>query len=25
MAFEGEKERAYWDNWIKIYSKVYGK
>lgn len=25
MTLEGEKEKEYWDGWIKIYSKIYGK
>ena len=25
MTLESEKEKRYWDTWIKIYSKIYGK
>lgn len=25
MVLEHEKEQAYWDTWVKIYSKIYGK
>ena len=25
MTLENEKEKEYWDGWIKIYSKVWGK
>ena len=25
IAFENEKQQSYWNNWIKIYSKVFGK
>lgn len=24
MTLENEKEQKYWDNWCKIYEKVYG-
>jgi len=25
MALEQDKEKRYWDTWVKIYSKIYGK
>ena len=25
IAFQNEQEKSYWDNWIKIYSKIYSK
>ena len=25
MSLEEEKEKRYWEMWIKIYSKIYGK
>lgn len=25
MTLEQEKKKEYWDNWIKIYTKVFGK
>lgn len=25
MVLENERQQSYWDNWVKIYSKIYGK
>ena len=25
IILESEKEQRYWDTWVKIYSKIYGK
>ena len=25
IAFQNEHEKSYWDNWVKIYSKIYSK